>query len=90
MGVDYGQFQVQVLDKSGQPVSSADIDARFLRPSDKRADFSFELNEVEPGLYRSELVMPLAGRWYLVLKVYKGEALHETRGWTQIETSRDQ
>jgi hypothetical protein len=33
--------------------------------------------------------MPLAGRWYLVMKVIKDEQLHETRGWTQIEDSRE-
>ena len=82
-------FQVQVLDKQGTPISSADIQARFLRPSDKRADFSFGLTEVEPGLYKTELTMPLAGRWYLVMKVVKDEQLHETRGWTQIEDSRE-
>ena len=82
-------FQVQVLDKQGAPISSADIQARFLRPSDKRADFSFGLTEVEPGLYQTELTMPLAGRWYLVMKVIKDEQLHETRGWTQIEDSRE-
>jgi nitrogen fixation protein FixH len=82
-------FQVQVLDKQGAPISSADIQARFLRPSDKRADFSFGLTEVEPGLYKTELTMPLAGRWYLVMKVIKDEQLHETRGWTQIEDSRE-
>jgi nitrogen fixation protein FixH len=82
-------FQVQVLDKQGAPISSADIQARFLRPSDKRADFSFGLTEVEPGLYKTELTMPLAGRWYLVMKVIKDEHLHETRGWTQIEDSRE-
>jgi nitrogen fixation protein FixH len=82
-------FQVQVLDKQGAPISSADIQARFLRPSDKRADFSFGLTEVEQGLYKTELTMPLAGRWYLVMKVIKDEQLHETRGWTQIEDSRE-
>jgi len=82
-------FQVQVLDKQGAPISSADIQARFLRPSDKRADFSFGLTEVEPGLYKTELTMPLAGRWFLVMRVIKDEQLHETRGWTQIEDSRE-
>mgnify|MGYP001814333968 FL=1 len=82
-------FQVRVLDKQGAPISSADIQARFLRPSDKRADFSFGLTEVEPGLYKTELTMPLAGRWFLVMRVIKDEQLHETRGWTQIEDSRE-
>jgi nitrogen fixation protein FixH len=83
-------FQVLVLDKAGQPVSGAEIQARFLRPSDKRADFEFSLEEIEPGLHRTELTMPLAGRWYLVMKIVKDEAFHETRGWTQIEVARGQ
>jgi nitrogen fixation protein FixH len=83
-------FQVQVLDKTGQPVTGADLRGKFQRPSDKRQDFEIQLREVAPGLYQEQLSMPLPGRWYLVLHVIKGDDLHETRGWTNIEQARVQ
>jgi nitrogen fixation protein FixH/xanthosine utilization system XapX-like protein len=83
-------FQVQVLDKAGLPVTGADLQGKFQRPSDKREDFEIQLQEVQPGLYREELKMPFPGRWYLVLHVRKGEDLHEIRGWTSIEQARGQ
>ena len=53
-------------------------------------DFEIQLREVAPGLYQEQLSMPLPGRWYLVLHVRKGDDLHETRGWTNIEQARVQ
>jgi nitrogen fixation protein FixH/xanthosine utilization system XapX-like protein len=83
-------FQVQVLDKTGNPITDANLRGKFQRPSDKRQDFEIQLREVAPGLYQEQISMPLPGRWYLVLHVRKGDDLHETRGWTNIEQARVQ
>lgn len=83
-------FQVQVLDKSGVAIEGAQVQGRFLRPSDKREDFNIDLTEVKPGLFQQEVRMSLPGRWYLVLQIKHGEDLHEIRGWTRIEQAREQ
>jgi nitrogen fixation protein FixH len=81
-------FQLQVLDRNGRPLDNATASGQFLRPSDKRQDFSFEMQAVGPGLFRSSLLFPQAGRWYLVLVIRQGDQLHEIRGWTRIEAGQ--
>ena len=44
----------------------------------------FKLTETEPGLYQSTVTLPLAGRWNLVLRVRRGEDIHEVRAVTEI------
>jgi nitrogen fixation protein FixH len=77
-------FQVQVHEANGAPLRSAGVSGAFLRPSDSRRDTSFRMQEVEPGLYRTQLTLPEAGLWNLVLSVRKGEQLHELRARTRV------
>lgn len=79
------QFQLRVQDRAGQPVTGAEIVGGFLRPSDTRLDQWVKLDEVEPGLYRVELVLPVPGAWDVSLEIRQGEALHVLRARTQID-----
>ncbi|RMG58199.1 MAG: nitrogen fixation protein FixH [Gammaproteobacteria bacterium] len=78
-------FRIQVLDREGRPVEGAEVEVRFLRPSDKRLDQQFDLKELEPGMYGVQVRLPGKGRWYVVGLIRRGKDLHETRGWTYIE-----
>ncbi|ANB01423.1 FixH family protein [Ectothiorhodospira sp. BSL-9] len=77
-------FQVKVTDREGEPVRRAQIVGEFMRPSDERMDQVFEMHEVGPGLYQTQLRFPAPGRWDLLLQVYRGEELHEQRGVTSV------
>lgn len=77
-------FRVAVQGRDGQPITGAEIAGEFLRPSDSRQDVPFNLAETAPGVYETTLALPLAGRWNLVLRVRKGEDLHEIRAATQL------
>ncbi len=77
-------FMVTVADKQGAPISGADVSGRFLRASNSRDDFEFEMHETGPGEYRVDLKMPLQGLWDLVLQVRRGEDLHEIRAETLV------
>lgn len=77
-------FQVQVTERDGSPVSFATVEGSFQRPSDSRLDQSFQLTEVEPGLYRGQLVLPDPGVWQLVLHIRRGEQLHEIHADTSV------
>jgi nitrogen fixation protein FixH len=83
------RFQVQVLDRDGNPVSGAEVDGSFLRPADTRLDQAFVMQEVMPGLYRTELVLPATGVWELDLTIRKGEAVHHLRARTTMEAHGD-
>ncbi|MEE9494574.1 MAG: FixH family protein [Gammaproteobacteria bacterium] len=71
------RFQVAVNDRDDQPVEGAVIKGLFQRPSDVRLDQEFTMLEVAPGVYQSELSLPKAGVWKLVLGIRKDAATHE-------------
>lgn len=77
-------FIVAIEDRAGQPVSGADVAGRFLRTSNSKADFAFDMDETAPGEYRVPLTMPLQGLWELVLRIRRGDDLHEVRADTSV------
>jgi nitrogen fixation protein FixH len=82
-------FVVAVSDDHGVPVSGAEVKGRFLRTSSSRDDLDFTMSEVAPGEYRVTLTMPLHGLWQLVLRINRGEALHEIRADTSVDARQD-
>jgi len=80
-------FQVQVLESDGAAVEYAEISGQFQRPSDSRRDTAFAMREVEPGLYRVVLTLPEPGVWALVLKIRRGQQLHEVHATTSVKAS---
>jgi nitrogen fixation protein FixH len=79
------RFMIEVRDKAGAPIRGATVEGQFLRPSSSDDDFGFELVEsAEPGYYDKALVMPRPGIWSLVLRITKGEDVHEIRATTSV------
>lgn len=77
-------FQVTARDKEGLPITAADAEVRFLRPSDKREDFTFKLAEAEPGVYRQDVTPPRLGLWQVVITLQRGKDTHEIRASTDV------
>ncbi|CDH44958.1 MAG: FixH family protein [Candidatus Competibacteraceae bacterium] len=77
-------FRVAVQTREGEPVSGATVAGQFLRPSSSQQDIAFALVESTPGVYEKELKLPLAGNWNLVLRIQKGEDVHEVRALTRV------
>lgn len=77
-------FRVAVRTREDEPLTGAAVTGQFLRSSSSTLDVAFTLAERAPGVYETELKLPLAGAWNLVLHVRKGEDLHEVRAVTQI------
>ena len=77
-------FQVEVLSRKGDPIDGATVSGKFLRPSNKELDVSFELKQVGPGLYRSDLRLPAPGRWDLAMTIERAGAIHEVHARTRI------
>ena len=80
-------FRVEVLDREGQPVRGAEITVEFLRPSDQRRDVTLVLPEVADGVYEAPVVLPLPGLWNVVIRVVRGEDLHELRAMTSLASA---
>jgi len=78
-------FQVVARTRDDRALRGAIVSGRFLRPSGSRFDQDFTMDEVEPGVYRSELILPQPGEWNLVLELRKGDDLHEIRARTRIQ-----
>jgi nitrogen fixation protein FixH len=77
-------FQVRLLEADDAPVRFAEIGGVFLRPSDSRRDTPFDMQEVEPGLYRVVVTLPEPGAWDLLLTARRGGQLHELRARTSV------
>ncbi|MGM0413518.1 MAG: FixH family protein [Pseudomonadota bacterium] len=77
-------FQVEVLSREGEPIDGATVSGKFLRPANKKLDISFELKQVGPGLYRSDLRLPAPGRWDLAMTIERAGAVHEVHARTRV------
>lgn len=77
-------FRVRIEDDAGQPLRGAELRGSFLRPSDSAADHSFSMSETLGGVYQTEVNLPLAGSWQLLLWIDWGDTRHELRGTTAV------
>lgn len=77
-------FQVQVSEADGTALQFAQVSGIFQRPSDSRLDYSFTMQEIEPGLYRVILALPEPGMWSLALTVKRGSQVHELHASTSV------
>lgn len=77
-------FRVKVRDKEGVPVSGAKVTGTFLRAADIRDDRPFALAETAPGVYSAPITLPDPGRWDVVLRVRRGDDLHEVEARMEL------
>lgn len=77
-------FRVVVTDREGEPVEGAEVRVDFLRPSDKRRDARYRLEQTDAGVYEHDIALPLPGIWNVVIEVVKGDDLHQNRGMTSL------
>ncbi len=77
-------FRISVVDRNDQPVTGASVEIHFMRPADKRQDFTVILPEAEPGVYQLPLTLSEPGLWEVVIHIKKGEANFELDGQTNI------
>ena len=66
-------YYLNVVDKSGSPLTDAKAELVAYRPSDAGADFTIPLKEFTSGLYQAEASFPLKGVWDLTARVTHGE-----------------
>ncbi len=83
-------FRVEVSDRESAPIEGAAVQVSFLRPSDRRRDASYALQETAPGVYEHEITLPLPGIWNVVIEVVQGDLRHENRGMTSLAAAADE
>ncbi len=79
------EFQVQVLDAKGKPVTQARIVVQFLRNANPALDQTHELKELEHGKYKISMTLPEPGRWDVLIHIKKDKLQHEVRAHTLIK-----
>lgn len=66
-------LRASLLDRDGRPIDTAEIEARFVRPTSEGHDFGMRLRPRGEGRYVAELEPPLPGVWDLHLHIRRGE-----------------
>ncbi|MEZ5448744.1 MAG: FixH family protein [Thiolinea sp.] len=77
-------FSIHVIDKTGEPVSGAQVQLGFLRPGNSQLDQSLSLPEGAPGQYGMGVMLPAPGNWNITLRIQRGEEVHQVKGVTQV------
>jgi len=65
-------LQIAAHDQNGAPLAGLRFSAQLERPTDKRADRGFALDERAPGSYRGEAERVPSGQWDLVIEAARG------------------
>lgn len=88
---EVSRFKLHVTDNAGTPIRDAQVKGVFMRAGNTRLDQNFTMQSQadEPGSYLAELTLPEAGRWELLLRIRKGEALHEIKATTTVEPATE-
>ncbi|MCW8899914.1 MAG: FixH family protein, partial [Gammaproteobacteria bacterium] len=78
-------FRVEIKTENQEAVTGATVSGKFLRPADSKLDTSFNMQEVEPGIYQQSITLIKPGNWDLILKINKGNDEHEVRATTFLK-----
>lgn len=66
--------QLSIMDKQNQQMNVDTATLYYYRPSDRNLDGSIELAKSDQnGVYKAEFMLPLKGKWDLIVEVVKGE-----------------
>ena len=73
-------YRLSMVDKTGLPLTAANIKIAAYRPSDASADFEISLLEVDAGIYEGYITYPLKGIWEITAKIERnGDTYDFTR-----------
>jgi len=71
--------EVRLSGADGQPLSGAQVTARFVRPSDAADDFDVVLEPAGNGLWQAEVAPPVPGLWQIRLLASRDGILFATQ-----------
>lgn len=77
-------FQLSALDKDSKPIQADRIYGHFYYPADSRVDQAITLQPRVAGSYDTDIILPHAGHWDLVLYIERGNEQHEIRASTDV------
>ena len=72
------QTYTAVSAKNGKVFSAAKAVAYFYRPLEMKHDFSKAMYVNKEGAYQVEVILPLKGRWDVLIEITKGSFLQRT------------
>jgi nitrogen fixation protein FixH/small basic protein len=68
-----GLVSLLLVDSAGNPVTQAEVRLGLWRVANSRDDQVAVMQETEPGLYQTELLLPDAGRWLAEINIQKDD-----------------
>ncbi len=71
------QTYTAISTKQGARFNKANAVAYFYRPLEMKYDFSLPMTKTDNGAYQVETILPLKGRWDLLVEVSKGGFLQQ-------------
>lgn len=81
------ELTVTLKDRTGQPVSGLEAEARLKHPSDRKQDHVVTLREIAPGIYRSREAGVSSGAWGLSIVAQKnGERVYVANSRTDLKS----
>jgi nitrogen fixation protein FixH len=57
------ELTLELADRLGAPIASAEVEARLVRPVQAGHDLTVRLEETDPGRYAAAVDLPLPGQW---------------------------
>ena len=74
---DGNAFRVMLADKTHVPLEGLDVIATVRRPVNDAANIILTMGEDmdQPGYYVADVVLPLSGRWYIVIEAARDDAV---------------
>jgi len=64
-------------DRAGAPLTGAEVETRFIRPTHEGMDFKTALTESGAGRYEAEIELPLKGQWDIRLSIRHPQGTHQ-------------
>ncbi|HCX13611.1 MAG TPA: hypothetical protein DHJ28_04975 [Gammaproteobacteria bacterium] len=71
------QTYTAVSTKQGKRLNKANATAYFYRPLEMKHDFSKPMYVNKEGIYQVEVILPLKGRWDVLIEITKGGFLQQ-------------
>lgn len=81
----HGLVQMRLTDRSGTPLSDAEVNAEFSRPVEKDRDFTLTLRAQGDGRYAAEAEFPLAGIWDVKYRIERAGQSLKARDRLEVE-----
>ena len=81
-------FVIKVADKTGKPITQAEVKLDLLSTVNTDKDMHLSLPETSAGTYAKEITLPLYGEWTVMVTITKGDDIHVIKGQIEVDSDK--